>query len=48
MFYEQNNSADEIIDKYGKMGKGTVSCILQLIIDSRTKKSNQSVAYDNH
>ena len=31
---EQNNSAGEIIDKYGKMGKGTVSCILQLIIDS--------------
>jgi hypothetical protein len=27
---------------------GEVSCILQLIIDSRAKKNNESVIYDNH
>jgi len=29
------------------MGKGIVSCILQLIIDRRVKKNNESVTYDN-
>jgi len=47
MLHEQNKSAGEIIDKYGKMGKGTVSCILQLIIDSHAKKNNESVTCDN-
>ena len=28
---------------YGKMGKGTVSCILQLINDNRRNNNNESV-----
>ena len=41
--HEQNDNVDEIIQMYGKMGKGTVSCILQLINDNRRNNNNESV-----
>ena len=43
-FREQNEIA---IKKYGKMGNGTVSCILQLINDSRRNNNNESVKAKN-
>lgn len=45
--HEQNENADEIIQMYGKMGKGTVSCILQLINDSRRNNNNESVPFQS-